>query len=215
LKILYLYYDLMNLYGDVGNIRILENYFKGLNLEIIIDKKSLREEINFDNYDLIYIGSGSEDNLKVILQDLLKYKNILKKIIDNGKIFLCTGNSFEVFGKKIYSGNEVYKGLEIFDFEVKENFKKRVACDIIYECNFCEGLITGCVNKCSEIFNIKKEDSLFKVKSGTGDFDKSEFEGINYLNFFGTHVTGPILVRNLNFLEKLSKIILLNLGIML
>ena len=44
---------------------------------------------------------------------------------------------------------------------------------------------------------------LFEVKKGIGENHKNDFEGTNYLNFYGTHLRGPILAKNPAFIPKL------------
>ena len=101
IKMLHLYYDIMNLYGDYGNISILKKHIEDQGFEVTLDKKTLGEDIYFNEYDFIFIGSGTEKNLDVILNDIRRYKAEIKEFIDKEKVILLTGNSFEIF-RKIY-----------------------------------------------------------------------------------------------------------------
>lgn len=101
IKMLHLYYDIMNLYGDYGNISILKKHIEDQGFEVLLDKKTIGEEINIDEYDFIFIGSGTERNLDVVLNDMKKYKDKLNEYINKEKVILLTGNSFEMFGKTI------------------------------------------------------------------------------------------------------------------
>lgn len=101
IKMLHLYYDIMNLYGDYGNISILKKHIEDQGVEVLLDKKTIGEEINIDEYDFIFIGSGTERNLDVVLNDMKKYKDKLNEYINKEKVILLTGNSFEMFGKTI------------------------------------------------------------------------------------------------------------------
>ena len=101
IKLLHLYYDIMNLYGDYGNVSILKKHLEDQGFEVLLDKKTIGEEIEFDEYDFIFIGSGTERNLDVVLEDLRRYKEILNEYIDKEKVILLTGNSFEMLGKSI------------------------------------------------------------------------------------------------------------------
>ena len=42
---------------------------------------------------------------------------------------------------------------------------------------------------------------FFKVKFGIGENENNDYEGVKYKNFFGTHISGPVLVRNPEFLQ--------------
>ena len=72
-KIAHLYYDLMNLYGENGNIRYLKNRLEEQDINVEVSFLSIEDEIDFNKYDMYYIGSGSEENQLLVLNDLLKY----------------------------------------------------------------------------------------------------------------------------------------------
>ena len=72
-KIAHLYYDLMNLYGEQGNIIALKESLKNQNIETEIDLLSIGDDINFKDYDIFYIGTGSKESLLLTLEDIKKY----------------------------------------------------------------------------------------------------------------------------------------------
>ena len=49
IKLLHLYYDLMNLYGEYGNVTILEDRLKEQNIDVIVDKKTISDELNIND----------------------------------------------------------------------------------------------------------------------------------------------------------------------
>ncbi len=206
MKILHLYYDIMNLYGEYANVSALERIIENSGENAEIDRLTLGDNADINSYDFIYIGSGTEDNQKLVLKDFAKYKESLSQFIDSNKPVLFTGNSFEMLGSTITDcdGN-VYEGLGLFDFKVVEQNKRRVTADIVYTADFLEKPIVGFVNKCSEIEGIDKP--LFQVKNGIGDNSHSKCEGIRSNNFFGTHVTGPVLIKNPHFLVYIAELI--------
>ena len=166
MKIAYLYYDFLNLYGESGNIKIISNILKYNKIKHEILYLSLDDELEFDKYDLVYIGSGTEDNLLIALKHLSKYKNEIKKYIEDNKFMLVTGNSVDMFGKKI----EDIKALNIFDYEVTKGKRKM---EEVYH-----NKILGFINNNS--YNSEYIDS----------------DIIRHNNFYGTYILGPILVRN-------------------
>lgn len=206
IKILYLYYDLMNLYGESGNIRVLMRHLSDQGIEVYVDKKSICDDLNFDGYDFIYCGSGTESKQKVALSHLMKYREQFRKVVEGEKVILFTGNSFEMLGKSIISGSgNRYKCLNINDFETEQTTFNRITGDVV--ANFLEikSPIVGFINKCSEVKGIK--NSLFSILMGPGNNKNENLEGIRYKNMFGTHITGPILVKNPEFLKYIIKLI--------
>ena len=211
MKILHLYYDIMNLYGDYANVSALERLLNKSGIETSVDKLSFADKADFTKYDFIFIGSGTEKNQKLVLEDFKKYTNNLKEYIESGKPVLMTGNSFEMLGKSITDCNgKVYNGLGLFDFTATEQNKRRVTGDIIYNAEFTDKPVVGFVNKCSEITGI--DSPLFSVVMGLSDNPSSKNEGIKYKNLFGTHVTGPLLMKNPYFLEYIAEILSPNLN---
>ena len=75
IKIANIYDDLLNLYGDTGNAKALAYHLRETGEEVLLDKIKFGDEINFSEYNIIFIGSGTENNLKLALDDILQYKN--------------------------------------------------------------------------------------------------------------------------------------------
>ena len=79
IKIAHLYYDLLNLYGEQGNILALKNAFENQNVKVEINLLSAGDNINFNKYDIFYMGSGTNQNLLIVLNDLKNIKTIIKR----------------------------------------------------------------------------------------------------------------------------------------
>ncbi len=184
MKIAYLYYDFLNLYGESGNIKIIADVLKYNKIKHQIIYLSLDDDLNFQDYDLVYIGSGTEENQKVALNHLMKYQKDIVKYIEDGKFILATGNSVDMFGQKIIANKE-YKGLNLLDFVVKQG--KRKMKEVYLPSKITKKNILGFINNNSYIEDV--------------DYSLFENEGIQYHNFYGTYILGPILVRNPEFLK--------------
>lgn len=121
IKILHLYHDFMNLYGEYGNVRLLTKALEGKGCEVAVDKKTVTDTaIDFTGYDFIYCGAGTESKRTYALNHLKGFKDSLKSAFDNGKVILFTGNSWEMLGKSItLADGTVLEGINLFDFEAK------------------------------------------------------------------------------------------------
>ncbi len=180
--IAHLYYDLMNLYGENGNIKSIKYLLESQKIKVIIDNISLNDNIDFNKYDLIVIGCGTYNNLKLSLNHLKKYKKDINEYIESNKLILATGNSIELFGQKI----DEIEALKIFNYNSKK-LDKRIVGDCITTTNLIKTKIIGFQNRESYIDEIT--NNLFKDKD----------IGIKYKNFYGTYLLGPILIRNPEF----------------
>ena len=196
IKVLHLYYDLLNLYGEQGNILALKRAFKNQNVDIEVDYLSVQDKIDFKKYDLVYLGSGSTENLLIALEDIKRHKKELKKYIESKKVLLATGNSYLLFGQKINN----LDALGIFDYYAASS--EKMAHESLMEL-YQEKDVIGFQNR--EFMVNNKKNHLFKVKEGLCDNLKSEYEGYHEYNFYGTFVIGPLLIRNPHFTNILVK----------
>ena len=194
IKIAHLYYDLMNLYGESGNIMALEKAFDDQDMYSEVYNLSIKDTIDFNKYDIYYMGSGSEYNQSLVINDILRYKENIKNAIENGKHFIFTGNSIELFGKYIKKVNgEKIETLSIFDFYSKE-VDNRIIGEQIMECNLFKEPVIAFQNR--QCVSNNKENHLFEVLNGFANNKNSKNEGIHYKNLYATYNIGPLLVRN-------------------
>lgn len=206
MKILYLYYDIMNLYGESGNIRMAERMFREAGQDVEVDGKTVTDKhIDFEKYDFIYCGAGSENSRDVVLRHLSFFKDSLQKAFEKGTVMLFTGNSYEMLGREIAVGDNKTEGLGLFDFTVQEQRKDRYSGDVTFRCKLFEGELIGYINKCSKVEGIKKP--LFEIEEVVGTVEVGS-EGIHEENFFGTQIIGPILVKNPDFANYIVNLVL-------
>ena len=194
IKILSLYPDLMNLYGNSGNIRCLARHIEALGVEVELKNASAYNEIDFTDVDFVYMGAGTERSLERALRDFLPLKDAFESYLDNGGLALFCGNSFEMLGKKktLLDGSEI-ECLGLFDYETTAK-EKRIVVDTVCGCDFLKDPVIGFMNKQSETTLV--DTPLFKVQSGAGNSAHREDEGALRGGLFATQLSGPILVRN-------------------
>lgn len=210
-KILYLYYDIMNLYGENGNIRKMERKLTNKGAEVEIDRKTVTDtDLDFARYDFIYCGAGTELSRNACLEHLKGFAQSLREAFENGKVMLFTGNSYEMLGKTLtLADSTVCEGLGLFDFTTQEQGKNRFSGDVTFNCSLLEGeSLIGYINKCSKVEGISTP--LFEICEVVGTVEKG-FEGIHENNFFGTQVIGPVTVKNPAFGEYIADLVINNL----
>ena len=200
IKIAHLYYDLMNLYGEHGNVLALIHHLEEHKIKAIVHYLSIEDDIDFDKYDVFYIGSGNKPAFKLVLEDILKRKEQIEKAFKENKFFLITGNAIDLFGKSFntLNGKEM-KTLGLLQYEAFET-DFRIVGEQVYHFPKIEEEIIGFQNR-NTVLRFVKEKHLFDVKNGTGYIPKSIVEGIKKNNFYGTYMLGPLLIRNPYFTE--------------
>ncbi|MBR3266327.1 MAG: hypothetical protein IKI61_10290 [Erysipelotrichaceae bacterium] len=201
IRILHLYPELMNLYGDYGNLTIIANRIKKHGIEVRIDKREIQDPIIFEDYDFVYMGSGTEKNQLVALNDLRKYELYLKEYINDNNVVLFTGNAMELLGNSI--DDELALG--IVDFNTRITDKRYTGDVIVYNETLKETV--GFINKSSLIEGGEKF-KLFDYVFKDNNLSDNSYEGYRYKNLFGTHIIGPVLVKNPYFADEILKLLL-------
>lgn len=206
IKICHLYYDLLNLYGEDGNIKALTYQLLKQNIDLIVEKKSINDNIEFNNYDIVYIGGGTEKNIKIASDHLIQYRDILKEYITNNGFLIITGNAFNLLGKEIKNSN--IKTLKLFDFS-SSNRDKRIVNQYLLEYN--NNYLLGFINSYYIVdLNNEKDMSNYKYSLEKND-NKLFFLRKN--NIFATPLIGPFLVKNPYIHEELIKEILKSINL--
>ena len=202
INVLHLYYDLLNLYGENANTRCIVHNLELNKIKVKVDLKSIDDQIDFKKYDIIYIGSGSEDILLIALEDLLKRKKELNEFIESNGYLLLTGNSMDMLGKYIIRDDNKIKALNIFDYYTKfineSTFKNassdRIVGEVKASTKLIKDKIVGFQNRCDLNYNVK--NPLFKVEEKYSNDLTNQNEGFNYKNVYATHIIGPLFIRN-------------------
>ena len=223
IKILYLYPDMLELYGDYGNIQVLKYRIESRGYKAIIDRYSIGDTApNFNDYDIVFAGGGADNEQSILAEDLVKYKDNIKEAVNNGVFFLLICGAYQLFGK-YYKGVEgnIIPGLEVFDYYTVANpdRKKRCIGNIVIETNLCtsnildadstdvlENLKTkviGFENHGGQTFDIS--NSFGNVLFGNGNkFGDSE-EGFFKNNVIATYLHGPLLSKNPELCDYIIK----------
>lgn len=209
IKILYLYPDMLELYGDYGNIQVLKYRLETRGYSVIIDKYSIGDTApNFNDYDIVFAGGGADNEQSILAEDLIQYKDNIKEAVDNGVFFLLICGAYQLFGK-YYKGVEgnIIPGLEIFEYytEANPDRKKRCIGNIVIETtlNNIDTKVIGFENHGGQTFNISKP--FGKVLFGNGNkFGDSE-EGYFQDNVIATYLHGPLLSKNPELTDYIIK----------
>ncbi len=203
ITIMHLYPNLLNLYGDKGNIECMKKrlLWRGIEAEVveIIDD----EEIDFTQTDIVFLGGGTERELKIVKERLSRKKHQLSEYVENGGSLMAVCEGFELLGESFYLGREKTEGLGILDINTEALPRGiRFTGDVILECEGILSKIVGFENHAG-ITNIGDYAPLGKVIKGNGNDDTGEFEGVLYKNVIGTHLHGPILPKNPELCDRL------------
>lgn len=192
ITIAYIFPDLLNLYGDRGNILALKKRLEDRNITANIKECFDEKEIDFDEFDIIYLGGGSERSVNLALKKLCKIKDKIKEYAEKGKVILGCTSGYEMLGNYIEHEKGKTECLGILDIHTLVSKKKFIG-NIIIKSSYLGCDIAGFENHNSKIINssYKTLGSITKCSSGRqGD------EGVIYKNVIATHIYGPVLPKN-------------------
>ena len=198
--ILHLFPDLMNLYGEYANVAVLRRCLEAMDVTVEVRTTGCEDAPDFADADLIYMGAGTERRQKIALDKLRPHAEELKTAVDQGAMVLFTGNAMEVLGASVAdAAGNVWQGLGLADFTTVET-DRRGPGDVVAAPTLWDAPVVGFMNKCSVTRGITAP--LFReLPLGFGNEAEHGAEGYVSGNVFATHLTGPVLVKNPDFLE--------------
>lgn len=210
IKIAHLYPDMLNLYGDRGNIIALTQRMRERGIDVQTDRITMGKSFNADDYDILFVGGGQDFEQDVLLSDLKKGKDVeIKKAIESGKVFLAICGGYQMLGKyyKTYDGKMLeYMGALDFYTEGKE---ERMIGNYAFKTK--EGIeIVGFENHSGRTYLGKGVEPLGTMIKGYGNNGEDGTEGVRYKNTFGTYSHGPVLPKNSAFTDLLIELALKN-----
>ncbi len=209
INICHLYPDLLNLYGDRGNIAALRRRSEWRGIKAGISNVTLEDGFAPENYDIIFLGGGQDYEQEIIQEDLLKRKGgEIKNAIENGKIFLCICGGYQLLGKyyRTWDGKEIefLGALNLWTV----GGKNRMIGNMVFECDFLksevyDGKIAGFENHSGKTYLGPEVKPLGKVIRGHGNNGEDGFEGALYKNVFCSYSHGSLLPKNPVFADHL------------
>lgn len=192
--------EVCNLYGDLANIR----YLSACAPEAKIAYTALHDTPCFvsERVDMVYLGPMSERFQLAMIDKLLPLKGRIRELIDDGVVFLFTGNAMELLEKYIRTPDEQYiSALGLIDAYAKQDFHERH--NSLFLGAFEDIEIVGYKSQFTHSFGDNSRQAFCQVRRGVGLNPASSLEGYHIHNLFATYLLGPLLLLNPPFTKKL------------
>ena len=200
LRILHMYGDMLDLYGDSGNMEILSYRCRMRGIGCSVEPYSLGSDApDFSAYDLIYIGGGADLEQQHISADLLRCREGIKVAYESGTFLFLICGGYQLMGQyyRDADGNDI-PGLGLFDYHTVAPSSRRKRCisNIVIRTEFTGKTVdvVGFENHGGQTQGVKTP--LGKVLFGNGNCSKSEYEGYLEKNVVATYMHGPCLSKN-------------------
>jgi CobQ-like glutamine amidotransferase family enzyme len=203
LKIAHLYAQLLNIYGDRGNILTLQKraQWRGIEVEIEAIAPGLRQ-FDPDKYDLFFIGGGQDKQQELVAQDLQVLAPSIAKAVDGGSVILAICGGYQLLGHyyRPHQGPEL-KGISLIDAYTVAGNKRMIGNVVIRRPDGTS--LVGFENHSGKTYLGKEVQGLGKVITGGGNNGEDGIEGAQYRTIFGTYLHGSLLPKNPIFADFL------------
>ena len=201
LTIGHLYPDLLNLYGDRGNIQCLMKrcLWRGIEAETIAFE--LDDKIDFSNLDIVLLGGGSDREQMLVCEKLKEIQKDFKEYVEQDGVVIAICGGYQLLGNYYKTEEWIIEGLSLVDMYTEQG-ENRLIDNIVLQSELFDMPIVGFENHGGRTF-IGENKPLGKVLYGSGNDGKSGYEGVVYKNVIGTYLHGPLLPKNPQLADEL------------
>jgi len=211
LRLGFLYPNLLNLYGDRGNVECLLYRCRARKIEVQVEEILLDQPL--PKLDLLFSGGGPDLCQKIVAEDLAKVKGeALERFIQEGKVALFICGSYQLLGHyyRPAEGPDL-PGVGALDLTTQHfGLAKKRCLGNVQAClnrNLLEGVrffygascpatVVGFENHGGRTYLGPTMEPLAQVKQGWGNNGEDKTEGVFYQNILGTYLHGPLLPKN-------------------
>ena len=194
-----MYPDVLNLYGDRGNILCMQRRLRWRGIEVSVRRLPIGESARLSDFDLVFIGGGQDFEQQVLLEDLHRGKDReIRAAIADGMTFLTICGGYQMLG----SYYETYDGQRC-DFIGALDLctvgsRQRMIGNYKFRCGEESGgsVVVGFENHSGKTRLGSGVQPLGTVLAGFGNNGEDGTEGARYKNVFGTYSHGPLLPKN-------------------
>ena len=194
LTIGHLYPDLLNLYGDRGNIQCFRKRLEWRGIEAEVVPFLSGDAIDFSGLDIVLLGGGSDREQELVCGFLKHIREDFKIYVEEGGVVLAVCGGYQLLGKYYRTEKKTIEGLGILD--ITTDWKpERLIRDIVLESPLFDRPVVGFENHGGRT-EIGAHTPFGKVVYGFGNTGDSGYEGVVYKNVIATYLHGPLLPKN-------------------
>lgn len=194
ITILQLYPKDMNIYGDHGNLLVLQRRLEWYGYEPKVVQYNVGDTFPAD-VDIVVGGGGQDSGQEIIHEDLIKIGPKLKALAENDTPMLMVCGLYQLFGNFFKTLNgKTLEGIGILDIETHGTRERLIGNIVTASDEF--GEIIGYENHSGQTHLGKNVQPFAQVIKGAGNNSKDSHEGARYRNVIGTYLHGSVLPKN-------------------
>lgn len=197
IRICHLYGNLLNTYGDNGNLLMIQYYAKEKGYQVETTLVSLDDEFVAADYDIVFFGGGQDFEQKIIATNIQKMKDSISKYIENDGVMLAICGGYQLLGRYYVNAlGEKITGLGVLPHYTERQLNHRFIGDIEIFDEENQQTYYGFENHNGVTYLEEPLKPLGRVIKGNGNNGKDQTEGLHYKNVYCSYFHGPLLVRN-------------------
>ncbi len=210
IRIAHLYGNLLNTYGDNGNLLMLQHEAKKTGHQVETTIISLKDKFDPTKFDCIFFGGGQDLEQAVVSKDIQRLKEPLKQYIENNGVMLAICGGYQLLGHYyINAKNEKILGTSVLDFYTKNQEENRfIGNTQMFNDEFNETYY-GFENHAGKTYLGKNLKPLGRIIEGKGNNGEDQSEGCHYKNVYCSYFHGPLLVRNPHLAKRIINQVLI------
>ncbi len=194
--------DLLNLYGDGGNVRVLEERLAWRGIPVEVERVCYGDTIDLDDVDLVVLGGSPDKEQRLASEELEKMRDDLAAYVEEGGPLLAICGSYQMLGRTWLLDDEEVPGLGILQIETRRpgTSTDRLIGDIVLDVPFASHPVAGFENHAGRTYLDEGVQPFGRVVSeagvGNNEETRPHADGVIYKNVIGTYLHGPLLSKN-------------------
>ena len=201
LVIVHMYPELLNLYGDGGNVTVLAERARRRGIDVSVVRVEHGQDANLDEADIVFLGGGPDREQRLASQSLLDRADDLRAYVEDDGVLLAICGGYQILGREWLLGDEVMDGLGIIGIttgRAQGGSHNRLVGNIVLQSPLAQAPIVGYENHAGRTFLDAGCKSFGWVigHHGHGNNDADRADGVLHRNVVGTYLHGPLLAKN-------------------
>ena len=192
--IAHLYPDLLNLYGDRGNIQCMAMRSRWRGIEAEVKEYRLQDTVDFSGTDIILLGGGSDREQQIVCTRLQDIRKEMQAYVEDGGTVLAVCGGYQLLGHYYDTPDGRMRGLSLVDLYTEQG-DPRLISNVVLQSEELPYEIVGFENHGGRTY-IGENRPFGNVVHGYGNNGTDGREGVLYKNVIGTYLHGPLLPKN-------------------
>ena len=189
LTIVHLFPELLNLYGDGGNVIALTRRLQWRGLPVEVREIGMGDAMDFSQADIVFIGGGADREQMIVKDAMVARKSELSAYVADGGVLLAVCGGYQFLGHSYAMDDVVVEGLGVIE--------GRLIGNAVIQSDICDAPIVGFENHGGRTTLGSDAKPLGRVLGKTfGNNGEDGFEGVHQGNLIGTYLHGPLLPKN-------------------